>query len=99
MDRYPSEEELKTIEEWPIKSAADCIALARYCQSIWEYEDAFTITGKRVIRVNFSTLGWSGNESIVGALEKNWFFGAIGWRESKRGGHYKYEFRPQEDKK
>jgi len=38
-----------------------------------------------------ATGGWSGNESIISALQDNYIFWAICWRLSKRGGYFEFE--------
>ena len=88
-DGYPTEKELKTIEEWD--AIHDPKGLLQYIQDRWWYADRqFCLTGKRVLKLELHTGGWSGNESIVEALQKNvfWFFW---WQGSRRGGHYTFE--------
>jgi hypothetical protein len=34
------------------------------------------------------TLGWSGNESLIRALEANLYFFLLYWKKTERGGHY-----------
>jgi hypothetical protein len=47
--------------------------------------------GSQVYRYNISTGGWSGNESIIGALQSNSLLWALTWVQSRRGGHYIFE--------
>jgi hypothetical protein len=44
-----------------------------------------------VQRFDISTAGWSGNESLIRAMEKNSFMWATTWVQSRRGGHYIFE--------
>lgn len=46
---------------------------------------------KTVQRFDISTAGWSGNESLIHAMEKNSFMWATTWVQSRRGGHYIFE--------
>ena len=88
-DGYPTEEELEKIKKWDFK---DPIGLLNYVERLWSYPDRFVLTGKRVLRLYLSTGGWSGNESVVGALRQNlfWYFY---WQKSQRGGHYWFKIK------
>lgn len=44
-----------------------------------------------VQRFDISTAGWSGNEALIAAMEKNSFMWATTWVQSRRGGHYIFE--------
>lgn len=72
---------------WP---GEDFPALMEYVRARWRYaEDGyFQKDGTHIYRL--STAGWSGNESIIGALQDNQIFWLLCWQESKRGGHYKF---------
>ena len=89
MNRYPTKEQLKKIEEWPPK---DYPELMDFIHDIWEYADCgyWIKKGKKYY---ISTAGWSGNEDIVSALEKNWTFWIMCWQQSRRGGHYIFHVR------
>jgi len=41
--------------------------------------------------LELATGGWSGNESIIAALQENLMFWGMYWMESKRGGYYRFE--------
>lgn len=97
MSYYPTEEELKAIEEWD--TLKDCEGLAEFVVSKWSYgvnefsdwrkdED-----GKPYRLLVLATAGWSGNEDIISALHKNLMFNMICWRSSHRGGLHIYHIR------
>lgn len=95
-DGYPFEEELEKVEKWDFK---DPCGLVEFISKIWHWPD-FGFTKrfgfgwpirKKVIKVILHTGGWSGNESIVSALEKNFMFWNLFWQSSERGGHYYFE--------
>lgn len=91
-DDYPSDEDLETIEKWPLNGYADYVALAEYVVRLWHYGEPWAkLTGKKVKTLKLSTGGWSGNESILTALEKNFMFGMLCWQKSERGGHHIYK--------
>ena len=91
-NKYPREEELITIKEWDLLEKS-IIDLLDYVRELWKYDDRFVLTGKRVLRLYLSTGGWSGNESIIGALEQNLFFWSLCWVKHIRGGHFWFEIR------
>ncbi|HYE94417.1 MAG TPA: hypothetical protein VEA38_25510 [Terriglobales bacterium] len=98
-DRYPTEEELTAVETW---DTADPAGWLGYISTLWwaadwgwrempVAEEAFTRRPYQAFHV--STGGWSGNEEIISAMQRNrWLWAQIiyGWRI---GGHY--EFRLQ----
>ena len=92
---YPTDEELQAIEDF----AGTPREMTEYLRSIWHWdmvshEPAESDFGP-VIRVRLVTGGWSGNESIVSALEKTMYW-MIGWESSHRGGLTVFEFRPDQ---
>ena len=86
-DGYPDEQELARIEAWP---ANDFPGLMEFVHSLWMYKE-WGWTQGGVDRYQLSTGGWSGNESIIAALQLNTLFWAKCWVISKRGGHYEFE--------
>lgn len=88
-DGYPEEHELKKITEWEYR---DFAGLMEYVEELWKYADfGYWKKGRKYYYI--STGGWSGNESIIGALMENTMFWACCWVSSKRGGHYVFEIR------
>jgi hypothetical protein len=46
---------------------------------------------RRGRRWSISTGGWSGNESLIEALQRNHIFWSLCWMKSERGGHFVFE--------
>jgi len=96
---YPSEAELTSIREWPIVELRDIGPLLVYCEDRWEYHYWKRADRRHrryrgsslTRRYEISTMGWSGNESIIDALSANEMFWMICWESSARGGHYVFE--------
>ncbi len=87
-DGYPTEETLLKIKEWDYH---DFPGLMAFVESIWWQTDwGWHRKGKKY---RISTGGWSGNESLVGAMEANWLFWTMCWQSSRRGGHYEFEIK------
>jgi len=106
-DGYPTEAALEKIEKWDFKDG--WTELMDFVCGLWLYagygywsmEKDVTIhdlpTYKKVCDVyHISTAGWSGNESIIRALEKNWMFWTFCWQQSRRGGHYIFHVKNEE---
>ena len=93
---YPAEQTLDAIRTWP----HDYRALMAFIRPIWKFatagywreSDAVT-RGHNVRAYTLSTGGWSGNESIIGALCDNTMFWSVCWESSRRGGVYEFEIR------
>ena len=99
-DGYPTPEELESIRTWPsiYKSTGHKAhhGLMEFIEERWRWADAgywtWTIdTMKGIESFSISTGGWSGNEDIIQAMERNIMFWATCWQSSKRGGHYEFE--------
>ncbi len=91
---YPSDELLQRIREWP---SGDLAGALDYVKAEWHWPDmarhelsdeetavALAEPGDRFLRL--ATGGWSGNESIVAAMEANRLLGLFCWVLSARGG-------------
>lgn len=88
---YPTEEELKEIEEWPYEQGFDVLA-QKVC-NLWHFQDWAEFRdwkkdefGTEYRELRLATAGWSGNEDIVSSLRKNTMFRMICWQSSHRGG-------------
>ena len=104
LDEYPNDVEVKVVAEWKINNLADCTKLLEYVRTLWKYADrGYWIVEKgneehmlyTKTVYSISTGGWSGNETLIGALESNWAFWTLCWYSSCRGGHYKFEVRDE----
>jgi hypothetical protein len=101
-DGYPTARELKRIitlgGTFPIDTK--CITknhtkLIEHIRSIWwNPEWGFKLTGKKKLKLQLHTGGWSGNECIIRDLKTTWFW-SLYWVMSKRGGHYWFEINMQ----
>lgn len=87
-DGYPDDQELKIIEDWPYQSGYD--KLMEYVYDRWRYADC-GYWCQIDSSFQISTGGWSGNESLIQAMEHNRMFWAMCWVSSRRGGQYEFE--------
>lgn len=101
-DGYPTEATLDAIAQWECRNAADFEAAMDFAGAAWSYPDRWHKerdwrdqdwpSAPPKVRYEFSTVGWSGNESIVSAIERNVMLQTIGAYSWRRGGHYEYRF-------
>jgi hypothetical protein len=97
-DGYPTDDALTIIEKWSWddkKGWFDFIHeiwhLASWGWSEGEQTDEWD-TDKLLYQYDISTAGWSGNESIIRAMEANThFMWGLTWVQSRRGGHYIFQ--------
>ena len=86
MKEYPTTGELKKIKKWDF---SNLVGLMEFVKPLWEFADVGY--WKQKGRTYWlSTGGWSGNESIVEALQDNTMFWMLCWQYSRRGGHYRF---------
>jgi len=93
---YPTGKALDAIAKWsPPSTYKDLMA---FVMQLWTYDDYWkqsittdAFTGNEVMSYYISTGGWSGNESIIAALQDNILFWALCWTQSRRGGHYIFD--------
>lgn len=97
-NNYPDEESLKQITEWDIlKQGIEGLLNLIEENTNWADRQIHR-TGKRVIRYEYHTGGWSGNEDVINALHHNFLFWSLYWVKSTRGGHYYFEIKSPEAK-
>lgn len=97
-DGYPTFEDLERIAKWE----RDWRGLMAFIRPLWNYADigyweekvGADILDRPCTKFHISTGGWSGNESIIGALMENTIFWMMCWEQSRRGGHYIFELKP-----
>ena len=92
MKEYPTDEELETIKNWNfLKQPLD--GFLSLLESIWKYADIgfFDLSGKKILKLELHTGGWSGNENTISAIQNNYIFWMICWIKSTRGGHYYFK--------
>jgi len=86
-DGYPSEAELERIAGWDPHDVAGWLD---YVRERWRWaEDGYWNQGPATLAM--STGGWSGNEDLVGAMQRNVPLWMILWESSRRGGHYQLD--------
>ena len=96
---YPTEELLEFISSWPYQKGFKDLMDIVY--DYWSYDYPykfvdFTKDGGYWV-YEMSTGGWSGNEALIEALQGNHMFWLINWYSSRRGGHYVFKVRADED--
>lgn len=96
-DGYPTQDALTIIELWPFEDEKGWFI---FIQQLWAMKhfgwnegvaDHDFRPNTKVYLYEISTAGWSGNESIIRAMEKNEFLWHMVWVQSRRGGHYIFE--------
>lgn len=88
---YPTDEALEFIAKFNLNKFSTRL-LVMYVSSIWKYlPDDFSLKYKR--KVNLSTYGWSGNEDIVEALQRNLLFWSYCYHSHTTGGHWTFRLR------
>jgi hypothetical protein len=87
---YPTEKLLNRISKLCPSNKQDPWEIVDFIISVWHWGDMMVTIDREKNCFQISTGGWSGNESIIFALEKSIFW-ACYWYKSQRGGHYWFE--------
>ena len=89
-DYYPTEDELDMIANWKLSSSLDEYhMLMAYVRERWAFgEQGYWIQDGDIYFL--ATAGWSGNEDLIEALQRNHLFCALYWQQSRRGGRYMF---------
>lgn len=107
-DGYPTEAALDAIRLW---HWIDAKGWFKFIEGLWymrswgwsevdqphEWSDHKQYKDKIVHQYHISTAGWSGNESIIRAMQSNEMMWYMNWVQSRRGGHYIFELREFND--
>jgi len=92
IEEYPSDEVLDQIKNWSLIKKQDILGLLDFIENNWwTPECGFKLKGKKVLALKLHTLGWSGNEDIISALQDNYMFWILFWQKSVIGGHYYFK--------
>lgn len=104
-DGYPTDEALQIVKLWHWD---DIPGWFKFIKELWwmpdwgwkEIEEPHSRKKNEMVKEHhISTGGWSGNESIIHAMEKNDMMWHLCWEQSRRGGHYIFqEYKFKDDK-
>ena len=99
-DGYPLDGVLQAIRDWDMKN--DFHNLMGFVQEVWHWgenqysqKDIVDTLGRPCTEYELHTGGWSGNESIIDALQDNLIFWMMCWWMSRAGGHYWFRIRKE----
>ena len=85
---YPTEEALAKIREWPYEKQGWRRELMYFVWDLWAYPGFGWHPHADGNRFQISTAGWSGNESLIAAMEDNRPFWWTAFIAERAGGHY-----------
>lgn len=88
---YPTDEDIERIEKWDMTAKDEpfgVYGLIDYVRRLWHMASWGFKWSKDLRTLEPHTGGWSGNEQIIAALERNYCFWGVCWERSECGGHY-----------
>lgn len=97
-DGYPTEEAIRKIQAWDDNSPSGFVEFFEFLKSLWHlksfgwYSEEFNEGGWKGLRYYLSTAGWSGNECLIEAFQRNEWLWYYTWECARKGGHYEFEF-------
>ena len=87
---YPTEAAQEIIRLWHWSDPRGWFVLSAWSEGTQPSERDKT---EWVYLYNISTIGWSGNESLIRAMQSNDMLWHTSWVQSRRGGHYIFEIK------
>lgn len=102
-DGYPTKSALDVVRLW---HWTDAKGWFKFIESLWHLKSFGWSEGElpddwkndtMTYQYHLSTAGWSGNESIIRAMQENDMMWHLNWVQSRRGGHYIFELRDLDD--
>lgn len=88
-DGYPTDEACLVVEKWD--DYKDVFGWFDFMKMLWNYPNYFNEEEtEEGTTFYISTIGWSGNESVIGSAQHNWLMWSMYWETSRRGGHYTF---------
>lgn len=103
-DGYPTTDALSLIENWHYEYA---VTWFDFIHSLWYASDWGWHSevvphrfreGRNVMKFDISTAGWSGNESVIKAMQNNEMLWWTTHYQTTRGGHYIFEVEIRDEK-
>ena len=85
---YPTEEVLNHISQ--IRSGQNHKEILELVKDLWCYPNYVTVENDTY---TFRTGGWSGNESLISAMQQNLLFWSFCWEMSKKGGVHVFKLK------
>ena len=91
MNDYPTDAQLGVIANFDWKMRNVRYFLDRLEEAWNKNYGWFDLKGVRVLYLHVATGGWSGNEVIIDALQRNVTFWERYWQQSERGGRHTFK--------
>lgn len=94
-DGYPTEDSLSRLAEAPCLNNEEFVQIMDQIREVWWHPDYFTKLVDRNGRTHYmvSTGGWSGNEDLIGAMQRNTLLWMLHFQSVHSGGHYHFSSR------
>ena len=93
-DGYPDEASLEAITKFDMIEQSAAGKLWKLIKENWHWPDWGWTEDSNLTHI--STGGWSGNESVITAMEQNFLFWSLQFVSRRTGGHYTFQ-RKRED--
>lgn len=93
---YPSEASISYIRQFTMKGMDSVHEWFYFIESLWKYRDygfrrdkVYTSSGP-MTKITLVTGGWSGNEELISAMQKNYLLWGLTWQSSHKGGVHEF---------